>query len=41
MMHATKIPVRTWCLVIFEMCAFKNGVSAREVERKLLVLWTE
>jgi len=34
MMHATKIPVRTWCLVIFEMCASKNGVSAREVERK-------
>jgi transposase-like protein len=34
MMHATKIPVRTWLLVIFEMCASKNGVSAREVERK-------
>jgi len=34
MMHATKIPLRTWCLVIFEMCASKNGVSAREVERK-------
>jgi transposase-like protein len=34
MMHATKIPVRTWALVIFEMCASKNGVSAREVERK-------
>jgi transposase-like protein len=34
MMHATKIPVRTWVLVIFEMCASKNGVSAREVGRK-------
>jgi transposase-like protein len=33
-MHATKVPVRTWLLVIFEMCASKNGVSAREVERK-------
>lgn len=33
-MHATKIPVRTWLLVIFDMCASKNGVSAREVERR-------
>jgi transposase-like protein len=33
-MHATKIPVRTWVLVIFEMCASKNGVAAREIERK-------
>jgi transposase-like protein len=33
-MHATKIPVRTWVLVIFEMCCSKNGVAAREVERK-------
>lgn len=33
-MHATKIPVRTWVLVIFDMCADKNGMSAREVERK-------
>jgi len=32
--HGTKISVRTWLLVIFEMCASKNGVSAREVERK-------
>lgn len=32
--HGTKIPVRTWLLVIFEMCAAKNGVSAREIERK-------
>ena len=34
MMHATKVPIRTWILVIFEMMADKNGMSAREVERK-------
>jgi transposase-like protein len=33
-MHATKISVRTWVLVMFEMCASKNGVAAREIERK-------
>ncbi len=33
-MHATKIPVRTWLMVIFEMCCSKNGVAAREIERK-------
>lgn len=33
-MHATKIPVRTWVLVLFDMCAAKNGISAREVERR-------
>ncbi len=32
--HGSKIPVRTWLFVIFEMCASKNGVSAREIERK-------
>jgi transposase-like protein len=32
--HGSKIPVRTWLFVILEMCASKNGVSAREVERK-------
>jgi transposase-like protein len=32
--HGTKISVRTWLFVIFEMCASKNGVSAREIERK-------
>jgi transposase-like protein len=32
--HGTKVPLRTWALVIFEMCASKNGVSAREIERK-------
>lgn len=34
MMHGTKIPLRTWVLVIFEMCASKNGVAGREIERK-------
>jgi transposase-like protein len=33
-MHGTKIPIRTWVFVMFEMCASKNGVSAREIERK-------
>jgi transposase-like protein len=32
--HGTKIPVRTWLFVIFEMCASKDGVAAREIERK-------
>jgi transposase-like protein len=32
--HGTKIPVRNWCMVLFEMCASKNGVAAREIERK-------
>ncbi len=32
--HGTKVPLRTWVLVVFEMCASKNGVSAREIERK-------
>src|SRR5207244_4227198 len=32
--HGTKISVRKWVFVIFEMCSSKNGVSAREIERK-------
>jgi transposase-like protein len=32
--HRTKVPVRTWLLVIADMMAAKNGISAREVERK-------
>ena len=32
--HGSKIPVRTWIMVVFEMCASKNGVAAREIERK-------
>ena len=32
--HGTKIPVRVWVLVVFDMATAKNGMSAREVERK-------
>lgn len=32
--HGTKISVRKWLFVIFEMCADKNGVAAREIERR-------
>jgi hypothetical protein len=32
--HGTKIPVRTWLMVVFEVCASKNGVAAKEIERK-------
>ena len=32
--HGSKIPVRTWVFVVFEMCASKNGLAAREIERK-------
>lgn len=33
-MHRTKIPVRKWLFVLFEMCTSKNGIAAREIERK-------
>lgn len=33
-MHRSHIPVRTWVLVFFELCTSKNGVAAREIERK-------
>lgn len=32
--HGTKIPVRAWRMVIFDVCASKNGVAAREIERR-------
>jgi transposase-like protein len=32
--HGTKISLRKWLFVIFEMCANKNGVAAREIERR-------
>ncbi len=32
--HRTKVPLRVWILVIFDACTAKNGISAREVERK-------
>ena len=31
------MPLRTWLFVIFDMCSDKNGISAREVERKYSV----
>src|SRR5665213_263182 len=34
MMHGTRIALRIWLMVIFELCSSKNGVAAREVERK-------
>jgi|SRR5579872_459329 len=34
LMHGTHIPVRTWVFVTFELCANKNGLAAREVQRK-------
>ncbi len=32
--HGTKIPVRKWVFVLFEMVSNKNGVAAREIERR-------
>jgi transposase-like protein len=32
--HGSKIPIRTWVFVIFEMASSRNGVSAREIQRK-------
>jgi transposase-like protein len=32
--HGSKVPLRTWLFVLFEMCANKNGIAAREVARK-------
>ncbi len=32
--HGSKIPVRLWVMVVFEMCHSKNGVAAKEIERK-------
>jgi transposase-like protein len=33
-MHGTKIPVRTWVLVFFEMVSNENGIAEREIERR-------
>jgi transposase-like protein len=33
-MHGSHIPVRTWLFVMFEMASSKNGVAAREIQRK-------
>lgn len=32
--HGSKIPLRKWLLVLFDMSSAKNGISAREIERK-------
>lgn len=32
--HGTKIKIQTWLLVIFDVACAKNGISAREIERK-------
>ena len=32
--HGTKISIRTWLLVIFEVCSSKNSISAWEISRK-------
>jgi transposase-like protein len=32
-MHGTKISIRTWVFVIYQMCSNKNGIASREVER--------
>ena len=32
--HGSKVPLKTWLLIISEMCTDKNGISAREIERK-------
>ena len=32
--HGCKVPVRTLVLIVFDFMADKNGMSAREVERK-------
>jgi transposase-like protein len=33
-MHGSKVPLRIWIFVLFEMCANKNGIAAREIARK-------
>jgi transposase-like protein len=32
--HGSKVPLRIWLFVFFEMCANKNGLAAREIERR-------
>jgi hypothetical protein len=31
--HGTKVSIRTWLMVMVQMTASKNGISAREIER--------
>ena len=32
--HGSKIPLSTWLFVVFEIVSSKNGVAAREIQRK-------
>jgi Transposase zinc-ribbon domain/ISXO2-like transposase domain len=32
--HGSKVPLRTWMLIVFDVCTAKNGISSREIERK-------
>jgi len=32
--HGTKVPIAIWLFVMVDMCSDKNGISAREVQRK-------
>ena len=32
--HGSKVPLRKWLFVVFEMASNKNGMAAREIERK-------
>lgn len=32
--HGSKVSLKVWLLIISEMCTDKNGISAREIERK-------
>jgi transposase-like protein len=32
--HGSKVSLRIWLFVFFEMCANKNGIAAREISRK-------
>jgi len=32
--HGSKVSLRTWLFVVVEMCANRNGIAAREIERK-------
>jgi len=34
LLHGTKIEIRKWVLVMFEMASNRNGMSAREIQRK-------
>ncbi|HXA31705.1 MAG TPA: IS1595 family transposase [Acidimicrobiales bacterium] len=32
--HGSHVPLVTWLMVVYEMCANKNGMAAREIERR-------